>query len=149
MRLINRFSRTFLGLGMLLVSATGLGACGPDYTLFNVHVQFKTLPQPQAPVLDRNTLDTIADCTLTIMDGKNVVLVYPMNNSTGTGCGPSSVTPTTLGRFSYSTSRASGTLTFNFVGQDINRTKTVVTGTASGQVKAYPPEVFVEIYAAP
>ncbi len=153
MRLSTRFSRTLFAVGMLAGAAVGVGGCSQDYALFNVHIQFKTASQAQAPALPQTELEAIANCELSIADetGNDVLKGFPLSGNTvnGSGCGASGATHSDIGHFSYSTSRTAGTLTFTVVAQDINQTQTLATGTATGQVKAYPPEVPVEIYAAP
>ena len=151
MRFSTRTSRTFLGLGLLAASAIGLGACGPDYALFKVHIQFQS--KPQAAALTRTDLDKIAYCQISIDDdaGKAVLENYPLKASTTNGslhgC-ESSLTPADIGYFSYSTSRTSGSLKFTETSFDLSDTP-LERGSASGTVKSWPPEVPVEIVATP
>ena len=157
MRSFTRFSKGLYTALMLAVSGLGLGACGPDYALFKVDITSSKSPR-----------NNIEDCRMTITDEKGVPVLdnYVLgtvagdpNDTSGTlsqGCS-GGITGQKIGRFSYSSSRTSGTLTFQVDAWDNHGLSCGwVTGDppcvpvqsgSSGPIapKAFPPEVPVTI----
>jgi hypothetical protein len=107
MNFLARFSKGLVATLFVVGAASCLAACGPDYTLFKIHV---SSAQP------RNDIDR---CTMTIKSGDQKVLdeyqLLTVASSDPTtlaqGCA-GGMTPANVGLFSFSTSRTSGTLTF-------------------------------------
>lgn len=143
------FTRIATGLFAGVIAAGSslvLGGCGPDYAIFKIHVASTTTPR-----------NDIEECYMTVTDeaGEKVLdrlkLEKVVQNNGGDitlrwGCG-GGLTNADIGYFSYSTSRSSGTLTFQVDG--VNNTDVPVqTGKASADVKPYPPEIEVNIAIA-
>ncbi len=149
MRSLTRFSKGLLAVGVLAGSLLGMSGCGPDYALFRVDVSSATSP--------RNQID---ECRMTITDEKGAVVldhfllkaVAGPQDSSGNatllqGC-QSGITNPRIGTFSYSSSRTTGTLTFQVDAYDNSNGGHAVVQTGSSDPiapKAYPPEVPVTI----
>jgi len=109
MRSFTQYSKGLFATGMLAASLVGITGCGPDYSLFKVSVTSATSP--------RNQID---ECLMTVKDeGGNLVLDgYRLKAVYGAAGEPliqgceSALTTGNIGTLSYSTSRTSGTLTF-------------------------------------
>ncbi len=142
MRTSTLFRNSLCAAGLALL---GLSGCGPDYAIFKVHV---TSAAPR---------DDIKECRMTITDnGKKILDEFPLEKEYGTdsagqpilrqGC-EGSMTRADVGYFSYSTSRKSGSLTFTVTGWGGPDNLTVIEqGTSEAkEVKAYPPEITVDI----
>lgn len=136
MRSFMQFSKGLLATGMLAASLVGISGCGPDYSLFKVTVTSKDSP--------RNTID---ECLMTITDdqGKLVLDRYRLKAIYGAAGEPliqgceSALTTGNIGTLSYSSSRTSGTLTFQVDAFDNSNGghKVVQTGKGSATPKAY------------
>jgi hypothetical protein len=143
MQSLTRISKGLL-VGLFAAGASvGLGGCGPDYAIFKVHVASTTTPR-----------NDIEECRMTVTDESGDVIldhfqlekVVGSNGSELTlkyGCA-GGLTNADIGYFSFSTSRSSGTLTFQVDGVNSNGVA-VQTGKASGDVRPYPPEVEVNV----
>ena len=150
MRSFTRIS-TGLLVGIIAAGASlALGGCGPDYAIFKVHVASTTTPR-----------NDIEECymTVTAENGEVVLDRYQLQKVWGATGGETSIkygcqgglTNAEIGYFSFSTSRSAGTLTFQVDGVNsqidpVTKKEVVVqTGKASADVKAYPPEIPVDI----
>jgi hypothetical protein len=157
MRSSTRFSKGLFTAPMLAVAVLGLGACGPDYALFRVDI-----------TSSYTSREKIEECRMTITDEKGVPVLdnYVLgtvagdpNDTSGTlsqGCG-GGITGQKIGRFSYSSSRTSGTLTFQVDAWDNHGLScgwvvgappcVPVQSGSSGAIapKAFPPEVQVTV----
>jgi hypothetical protein len=109
MRSFTQFSKGFLATGMLAASLVGISGCGPDYSLFKVTV---TSANP-----DR---EDIYECLMSVRDENDELVLdrYRLKTVSGgagepliQGC-EAGLTTGNIGTLSYSTSRTSGTLTF-------------------------------------
>jgi hypothetical protein len=139
MRSFTQFSKGLLATGMLAASLVGIGGCGPDYSLFKVTVTSSTSPR-----------DDIYECLMTVKDenGNLVLDRYRLKAIYG-GAGEHLVqgceagltnTNGTIGTLSYSSSRTSGTLTFQVDAFDNSNGghKVVQTGASDAkQPKVY------------
>jgi hypothetical protein len=126
---------------LAVTAALGVSACGPDYTYFRVHV---TAAGIQA---DRDPID---HCYMTIMDSSNKDVVKQWrlqatyasdpdgNPVIDQGCGPN-MTKSSVGNFSYSTSRTSGSLVFKVDAVDANNVP-VQGGTSDARGIPCPKE---------
>ncbi len=140
--------------GAAVVACLSFAGCGPDYAVFRVHVTVPTTPR-----------NDIAICLMTITDTSrpgpdNIVLRdYPLQRLYGRdidgnlklsqGCAPE-LTNADVGVFSYSTSRPSGSFVFTVdaYNDEVNHSADTKIETKSSdaiQVKAYPPEIGVEL----
>jgi len=145
--------KCFSFAGAALAACLSFAGCGPNYGVFKVHVTSAT---------PRND---IAICLMSITDTSrpgpdNVVLRdYPLqplygrdadgNPKLEQGCA-SELTPANVGTFSYSTSRSSGAFVFtvNAYTDEVTHnddTKVETKSTDPIEVKAYPPEIGVEL----
>ena len=141
MRSITRFSNGLVALLLATGAGLSLGACGPDYAVYKVHV---SAASPR---------DDIQHCYITIADenGKCVISDLEFTQIAGQpgqplaqGCA-GGLTPANVGTFSYSSARSSGTMTFTVRALDQNN-KVVETQTSGPQnITAYPPEIQVEV----
>jgi hypothetical protein len=142
---LTRFSRLLFVATVAVGASLGITNCGPDYSIYSVHV---TAAKPT---------NNLATCKITITDqgGVPVVNKLPLGQQSGgidtlrQGCG-GALTPTSgnIGTFSYSTSRSGGTLNFLVEGYD-DSNKIVQSGRADGvNVVPYPPEIKVEVTMA-
>jgi len=150
MRSFKRCSKGRFTAGMLAVSMLGLGACGPDYALFKVSI---TTKDPSSE---------IEECRMTITDEKGSAVLdhfllktvagSPDSQGNSTllqGC-QGGMTKSNIGLFSYSSSRTTGTLTFQvdaYNSTAANGGQKVIETGNSGPVApaAYPPEVTVSL----
>jgi len=145
MRSSKAFSKVLLASGMVAGALLGLGGCGPDYALYKVTISSTTTPR-----------DLIEECRMTITDENNVVVLnhyllptrYGAPDSAGNqtldqGCA-GNLTKASIGTLSYSSSRTSGTLTFQVDALD-NTGKAVQTGKKDANPAPYPPEVPVAV----
>ena len=130
----------------VLAASFGLTGCGPDYALYSVHV-----------VAQRQKIDDIKKCQMSIQNEKDEYVVRDLtleaqwgpDNAGGLelryGC-VGGMTKTDVGLFSYSTSRTSGNLKFTVTAMGGPDDLTVIQqGSASAGVKAFPPEIPVEL----
>jgi hypothetical protein len=142
-------------LSLALLSAGLLGGCNSDYTLFRIHAKFNAGETP-------NDRQNIEYCVLTIRDGHGAKVeviridrVKDPAKGNYVGCGHVGAdqdaidpqTPVDIGVMSYSSSLASGTLSFQIEGKN-NTDATMHTGTASAAAKVFhspSDEVPVEI----
>jgi hypothetical protein len=145
MRFIAKSAGAFCAFALL---AGGLAGCGPDYAIFAVKVTSAT---------PRNDIEV---CVMNITDENGVAVVkdFQLERVFGTdssgqltakqGCS-GGITPANVGTFSYSTSRSSGTLNFRVdaYSSETQRDDAHLVESASNQaqVKAYPPEISVEV----
>jgi len=121
---------------MLAASALCLSSCG-NYALYRLHVTTSA-----GTAADGNQRADIDQCRLTITDEANVVVAAGYSFPT---CA-SGFTKQDLGVFSYSTSRSSGTLTFQVDGFNANRDTILQTGkTEPIAPVSYPPEIDVPL----
>ncbi len=138
-----RISKGRLASVLTAGAVLALAGCGPDYAIFKVHVASAKTPR-----------NDIAECYMTVKDQAGATVldhlklekVFGSNGSDITirwGC-EGGLTNADIGYFSFSTSRSSGTLTFQVDATD-DGNKVVQTGSASGDVKPFPPEVGVEV----
>jgi hypothetical protein len=147
MRSLTRISKVLLVSAVAVGGSFGLAGCGPDYAIFAVTVSSAT---------PRND---IADCRMTVTadNGEKVLDGWVLHQVAGNpgeplkqGCA-SELTPAKVGVFSYSTSRASGSLTFKVsaysdtVPYDPSNDKPVESASATTAIKKYPPEIPVEL----
>lgn len=155
---LTRFSKGLFAAGVLAGSLLGMSGCGPDYALFKVDVSSSTSPR-----------NDIEECRMTITDENGKAVqgavdsngnVIPSNgfllktvagppDSSGNatllqGC-QGAITNPRIGTFSYSSSRTTGTLTFQV--DALNSASEVVQTGKSDPIapKAYPPEVQVTV----
>jgi hypothetical protein len=146
MGLSTRFSRIIIAGGMAAISALGLGACGPDYSLFKVHVSITGKQDELVP---------ISNCSMSVYADSDeripVLRDYPLdteynNGELVAGCA-GGLTKSNVGIFSYSTSRKDGSLKFRM--NAYSDSAAVIKSGASDmvQVKAYPPEIDVYVTA--
>jgi hypothetical protein len=145
MRALNRVSRLFLAGGML-AGALLLSSCG-NYALYKIRVTTSLTSPIVAPDATPGTKTSdrtnIEQCKMTITDenGDTVLENFPLPACHG------GTTPADLGLLSYSTSRTSGTLTFQVDGWSNAASKTglpiiLQTGkSAAVAPQAYPPEM--------
>ncbi len=141
--------------GAAVVACLSFAGCGPDYAVFKVHVTAPTAPR-----------NDIAICLMSITDTSrsgpdNVVLRdYPLQRLYGRdidgnlklsqGCAADMITGNEIGIFSYSTSRSSGAFVFTVdaYNNEVTHnddTKIETKSSDAIQVKAYPPEIAVEL----
>jgi hypothetical protein len=144
--------------GAALAACLSFAGCGPDYAVFKVHVTAPTAPR-----------NDIATCLMSITDTSrpgpdNVVLRdYPLQRLYGhdgegnlklsQGCEAERITGSEIGIFSYSTSRSSGAFVFTVdaYNDEVNHDDEHKIETKSSdpiQIKAYPPEIGVELALA-
>jgi hypothetical protein len=139
MRTFNRVSRQFLAVGML-AGALFLTSCG-NYALYKIQVTTSAtspIPDPTVSGSKTSVRENIDLCLMTITDenGAPVVQNYDLKVCGGAG------TKADLGLLSYSTSRTSGTLTFQVDGWSTNKTVILQTGKSDPVApQAYPPEM--------
>jgi hypothetical protein len=152
MGLSTRFSRTLFTATIAAVSALGLGACGPDYSLFRVHVSIQAANQSE--------LDGISFCKMSVFTDndeqvpvlKDFLLATSFNGSDLVAGCSAGLTKSTVGDFSYSTSRKGGALKFrvNAYSDSTSNGNNIVLKTGASemvQVAPYPPEIKVPITA--
>jgi hypothetical protein len=148
MRSLKAVSKGLLLAGGAAASMT-LAGCGPDYAIFRVNV---TSASP------RNDIE-VCRMTVTAETGEVVLKDYPLQSVWGAdsdgnptlkqGC-EGGMTLFNVGTFSYSTSRSGGSLKFTVNAYNdevlINDDTLIQTKTSDPQeVKAYPPEIRVEL----
>jgi hypothetical protein len=134
----SRAAKLFM-TGLLATSALAIGGCGPDYALFKIHMKSAGV------AADR---DAIEECRLSITTGSgeavltDYILPSEVNadNQLIYGC-RGGMTHSTIGDFSYSTSRSGGTLIFTLNGVDNTGTKVIQKESVTSEVKKYPPEI--------
>jgi|SRR5450631_1366525 len=98
MRFLQRISNGLLGAGFVAGALLAMSGCGPDYAIYKVNITST----------DSSTLDTIAQCRITVTpsdSAKPVLDHYVLNGCAG-------LTNQNIGTFSYSSSRSSGSLNF-------------------------------------
>lgn len=148
MGLSTRISHTLFTATIAAVSVLGLGACGPDYSLFKVHITIQAANQTELDDIDTCKISVFADSNETVPVLKDFLLEHTSN----AGC-LAGFTKSTVGDFSYSTSRKSGALKFRVnaysVTTDSNgNNKLLKTGASDMiQVAPYPPEIVVPVSA--
>jgi hypothetical protein len=126
MRRFKQLSKMFLASGAL---AASLSSCG-DYRVYDVRVTV-------SDGISASSREAIFSCTMTISTSDQTILdSYPLSQDRG-GCS-AGVTKSNVGRFSYTTSRTSGTLTFQVDAQD-NEGKNIYSGSASNIVSGTNP----------
>jgi hypothetical protein len=126
MRGFKQLSKMFLAGGAL---AASLSSCG-DYKVYDVHVAV-------SDGITASSRDLIFSCTMTISTSDKTILdSYPLAQDSG-GC-RGGLTERNVGRFSYTTSRTSGTLTFTVDAQD-NTRKNIYSGSSSNIVSGTNP----------
>ena len=158
MRSFTRFSKGLLAAGVLAGSLLGMSGCGPDYALFKVEVSSSTSPRNNIEQCRMTITDENGKAVLGAVDSNGEVIptngfllktVAGPNDADGhatisQGCA-GGLTQGRIGTFSYSSSRTTGTLTFQVNG--LNSDNVVVqTGSSDPFApKAYPPEVQVTV----
>jgi hypothetical protein len=127
MRGFKQLSKMFLAGGAL---AASLSSCG-DYKVYDVHVAI-------SDGVSRSSRELIYSCTMTISTSDKTILdSYPLSQDNGLGCRPG-ITEINVGRFSYTTSRTSGTLTFTVDALGDSR-QTLYSGSSSNIVSGTNP----------
>jgi hypothetical protein len=125
MRGFKQLSKMFLAGGAL---AASLSSCG-DYKVYDVHVALSDGIQPK-------TRDFIVTCTMTISTSDKTILdSYPLSED---ACIGATMKNNNVGRFSYTTSRTSGMLTFQVDAQD-NTRQDIYSGSESNIVSGTNP----------
>jgi hypothetical protein len=139
-------SKSLLVAASMAMASLGLSACGPDYAIFKVHVT------------SANPRNDINSCTMTITNeaDKDVLKDWVLkkeysNDGAGNitlkqGC-EGGLTKADVGYFSYSSSRSSGSLLF-WVKALGDNGELIQTKSARAEVKAFPPEIGVDVAMA-